>query len=34
LRKYIRDPWHVIQSDDVQVTENLTVERAPLRIED
>ncbi|MCI02642.1 retrotransposon protein [Trifolium medium] len=34
LRKYILDPSHVIQSDDIQVRENLTVETVPLRIED
>jgi hypothetical protein len=34
LRKYIPDPSHVIQSDDVQVRENLTVKPVPLQIED
>ncbi|XP_050897091.1 uncharacterized protein LOC127103895 [Lathyrus oleraceus] len=34
LRKYIPDPSHVIQVDDVQVRENLTIETSPLRIED
>ncbi|GAU38281.1 hypothetical protein TSUD_119620 [Trifolium subterraneum] len=34
LRKYISDQSHVIESDDVQVRENLTVETAPLRIAD
>ncbi|RZB98949.1 Protein NDL2 [Glycine soja] len=34
LRKYIRDPSHVIELDDVQVKENLTYETLPLRIED
>ena len=34
LRKYVPDPSHVIQSDDVQVRDNLTVETLPLRIDD
>ncbi|XP_050889203.1 uncharacterized protein LOC127094406 [Lathyrus oleraceus] len=34
LRKNIPDPSHVIQLDDVQVREKLTVETLPLRIED
>jgi len=34
LCKYIRDPSHVIELDDVQVKENLTYETFPLRIED
>ncbi|CAJ2646737.1 unnamed protein product [Trifolium pratense] len=33
LRKYVRDPSHVIESDDVQVRDDLTVETVPLRIE-
>ena len=33
LRRYIPDPSHVIQMDDVQVRDNLTVEALPLRIE-
>ncbi|CAJ2645092.1 unnamed protein product [Trifolium pratense] len=33
LRKYVRDPSHVIESDDVQVRDDLTVEVVPLRIE-
>ncbi|MCI82540.1 putative retrotransposon gag protein, partial [Trifolium medium] len=33
LRKYIADPSHVIEADDVQVQDNLTVETVPLRIE-
>ena len=33
LRKYIPDPLHVIQMDDVQVRDNLTVNALPLRIE-
>ncbi|XP_050909050.1 uncharacterized protein LOC127122811 [Lathyrus oleraceus] len=32
LRKYIPDPSHVIQMDDIQVRDNLTVEAMPLRI--
>ncbi|XP_006589980.1 uncharacterized protein [Glycine max] len=34
LRKYIHDPSHVVELDDVQVKENLTYETLPLRIED
>ena len=34
LRRYIPDPSHVIQIDDVQVRDNLTVEALPMRIED
>ncbi|GAU42762.1 hypothetical protein TSUD_239250 [Trifolium subterraneum] len=33
LRKYVSDPSHVIESDDIQVKENLTIETIPLRIE-
>ncbi|XP_050895923.1 uncharacterized protein LOC127102618 [Lathyrus oleraceus] len=33
LRKYIPDPYHVVQMDDIQVRDNLTVETMPLRIE-
>ncbi|GAU23275.1 hypothetical protein TSUD_281700 [Trifolium subterraneum] len=33
LRKYVSDPSHVIESDDIQVKDNLTVETVPLRIE-
>ncbi|GAU42520.1 hypothetical protein TSUD_376480 [Trifolium subterraneum] len=33
LRKYVSDPSHVIESDDIQVSDNLTVETVPLRIE-
>ncbi|MCI65799.1 hypothetical protein A2U01_0087057, partial [Trifolium medium] len=33
LRKYIADPSHVIETDDIQVKDNLTVESIPLRIE-
>ena len=34
LRKYVSDPSHVIQSDDVQVRDNLTVETLLVRIDD
>ena len=34
LRKYIHNPSHVIELDDVQVKKNLTYETLPLRIED
>lgn len=34
LQKYIHDPYHVIQMDDVQVRDNLTVEASPIQIED
>ena len=34
LRKYIHDPSHVVELDDVQVKENLTYETLPLRIKD
>src|ERR1051325_1580788 len=34
LRKYIPDPSHEIQVDDIQVRDNLTVEKLPARIED
>ena len=34
LHKYIHDPSHVIEMDDIQVKENLTYETLPLRIED
>src|ERR1051325_7148683 len=34
LRKYVPDPSHVIEMDDIQVRENLTMETMPLRIED
>ncbi|XP_028230545.1 uncharacterized protein LOC114410823 [Glycine soja] len=34
LHKYIHDPSHVIELDDVQVKENLRYETLPLRIED
>ena len=32
LRKYVPDPSHVVQMDDVQVRDNLTVETKPIRI--
>ncbi|MCI68183.1 putative retrotransposon gag protein, partial [Trifolium medium] len=31
--KYIADPSHVIESDDIRVKDNLTIETIPLRIE-
>jgi len=34
LRKYLHDPSHVIELDNIQVKENLTYETLPLRIED
>ncbi|CAL5200892.1 unnamed protein product [Lathyrus oleraceus] len=34
LRRYIPDPSHVVQVDDVRVRDNLTVETSPMRIED
>ena len=33
LRKYVPDPSHVVQMDDVQVRDNLTVETKPIRID-
>ncbi|MCI50287.1 putative retrotransposon gag protein, partial [Trifolium medium] len=33
LRKYVRDSSHVIEVDNVQVRDDLTVETIPLRIE-
>ncbi|PNX66920.1 cytochrome p450, partial [Trifolium pratense] len=30
---YVRDPSHVIESEDDQVRDDLTVETVPLRIE-
>ncbi|GAU42813.1 hypothetical protein TSUD_288410 [Trifolium subterraneum] len=33
LRKYISEPSHVIESDDIQVKDNLTIATIPLRIE-
>lgn len=34
LQKYIHDPYHVVQMDDAQVRDNLTVEAPYLWIED
>ncbi|XP_058759886.1 uncharacterized protein LOC131633189 [Vicia villosa] len=34
LRRYIADPSHIIQLNDVQVRDNLTVDTSPMRIED
>ncbi|XP_050897828.1 uncharacterized protein LOC127104701 [Lathyrus oleraceus] len=34
LRRYIADPSHVFELDDVEVRDNLTVETLPMRIED
>ncbi|CAK8530350.1 unnamed protein product [Lathyrus sativus] len=34
LRKYIPDPSHVIQMDDVQVRDDLTVEVLPVQIDE
>jgi hypothetical protein len=34
LRKYVYDTSHVIQVDDLEVMDNLTVETWPVRIED
>ncbi|XP_058768148.1 uncharacterized protein LOC131641868 [Vicia villosa] len=34
LQKYVSDPSHVIEMDDIQVRDNLTVETMPLRIGD
>ncbi|XP_029126564.1 uncharacterized protein LOC114915797 [Cajanus cajan] len=34
LRKYIRDPSHVIEMDEVQVRENLTYEKRPVAVID
>ncbi|MCI97154.1 cytochrome P450, partial [Trifolium medium] len=31
--KYVSDPTHVIELDDVQVRDDLTIETVPLRIE-
>ncbi|MCI40835.1 hypothetical protein A2U01_0062068, partial [Trifolium medium] len=33
LRKYVSDPTHVIELDNVQVRDDLTIETVPLRIE-
>jgi len=34
LRKYAPDPSNIIQMDEVQVRDNLSIEALPLRIED
>nr|KYP44183.1 Retrotransposable element Tf2 [Cajanus cajan] len=34
LRKYIHDPSHVVELDDVQVKENLTYEKFPVAVVD
>jgi len=34
LRKYIADPSHVLESDDIQIREDLTVNTGPVRILD
>jgi len=34
LRKYVADPTHVLEQDDVQVRENLTLGVGPVRILD
>ncbi|XP_050914676.1 uncharacterized protein LOC127129563 [Lathyrus oleraceus] len=34
LKRYILDPSHVIQVDDVQVRDNLTIETSPIHIGD
>ncbi|XP_050908810.1 uncharacterized protein LOC127122534 [Lathyrus oleraceus] len=34
LRRYIADPLHVVQLDDVEVRDNLTVETLPMQIKD
>nr|KYP51287.1 hypothetical protein KK1_026843 [Cajanus cajan] len=34
LRKYIHDPSHVVEPDDVQVKENLTFEKLPVAVVD
>ena len=34
LRKYVHDPSHIVELDDVQVRDNLTFEAAPIRIAD
>ncbi|XP_058784068.1 uncharacterized protein LOC131658833 [Vicia villosa] len=33
LRKYISDPLHVVQIDDIQMRDNLRIEASPVRIE-
>nr|KYP45839.1 Retrotransposable element Tf2 [Cajanus cajan] len=34
LRKYVHDPSHVVELDDVQVKENLTFEKLPVAVVD
>ncbi|XP_050890689.1 uncharacterized protein LOC127096115 [Lathyrus oleraceus] len=34
LRRYIVDPSHIVQLDDVEVRDNLTMETLPIRLED
>jgi len=34
LWKYVYEPSHVIQVDNLEVRDNLTVETVPIRIED
>ena len=34
LRKYVHDPSYVIESDDIQVCDNLTFDSPPVRIAD
>nr|KYP69378.1 Retrotransposable element Tf2 [Cajanus cajan] len=34
LRKYVHDPSHVVELDDVQVKENLTYEKLPVAVVD
>nr|KYP34038.1 Retrotransposable element Tf2 [Cajanus cajan] len=34
LRKYVHDPSHVVQLDDVRVKENLTFEKLPVAVVD
>ena len=34
LRKYVSDPSHVIESDQIQIRDNLTYNVLPLRIDD
>jgi len=34
LRKYIANPKHVLEDDDVQIRENLTIGAGPMRILD
>jgi len=34
LRKYVASPLHVLESDDIQIREDLTVNTRPVRILD